>query len=197
MYTRVLQVALGMVQPALLVTIVGVNSMYKYQFVSTIADLLDAEEAERTLKSMRASFRWLVAILGVVWLAIGIIAFDFNDPIWRPIVWMLIGVLLVYFFAVKPYSKRRRIRRSNAPKEDLTLDFGDDCIKLIIGSIGVVTRKWEEFGDFADTKKGILFYFNDGIVNWLPNRVFANGNEKSNFIEFLNSHKPQEISRAK
>lgn len=52
--------------------------MYKYQFTSTVEDLLEAEEAEeaeRTVRSARAPFRWIIASLGVAWLVAGVLAF--------------------------------------------------------------------------------------------------------------------------
>ncbi|OGT20134.1 MAG: hypothetical protein A2V90_06695 [Gammaproteobacteria bacterium RBG_16_57_12] len=164
--------------------------MYRYQFTSTVEDLLEAEEAERSSRSVRAPFRWVAVAFGVTWLVIGIVAFDFTKLSWRPIVWILLGIGILYFFAIKPYLKRSRIKKNNAPRQDLTLEFGDDCLKFEISDVGNFTRRWEELAGFVDTDKGILFYFNDGIVNWIPNRVFADKAERDNFIEFLQSHQP-------
>jgi hypothetical protein len=167
--------------------------MFRYQFTSTVEDLLEAEEAERTARSVRASFRWLIVIFGVAWLVIGVIAFDFNKPVWRPIVWVLIGLGILYFFAIKPYFTRSRIKQNNAARQDLILEFDDDSLRLQISGVGSFTRRWEEFTGFTDTNKGILFYFSDGIVNWIPNRVFSGTSERNNFIEFLKSHEPQDV----
>lgn len=162
--------------------------MYKYQFTSTVEDLLEAEEAERTAHSVRLPFRWAIALLGVVWLVAGVIAFEWSDPGWRPVVWLLLGIGVIYYFVIKPYLRRSQIKESNAPQQDLALEFNDDFIILGIRGTGEFTRKWEELVEFIDTRKGVIFYFSDGVVNWLPSRVFTENNERNKFIEFLKKH---------
>ena len=165
--------------------------MYRYQFTSTIEDLLAAEEAERTARSVRAPFRWVIVVFGVGWLTIAILAFNINKPTWQPLIWAVIGGVILYFFVGKPYLKRSRIRQTNAVCQDLTLEFGDDCLKFHITGIGDFVRQWREFTSFVDTRKGILFYFTDGTVNWLPNRIFPDTAERNSFIEFLKNHENQ------
>lgn len=160
--------------------------MYKYQFTSSLKDLLDAEKAERSLRTMRTPFRWSIVIFGAVWFVIGIIEFDPANPIGKPLVWILAGSIIFYFFGVKTIFKRRNIKKNNAQIQDISLAFGEDCIKLNIGGVGSFARRWEELTGFADTPKGILFYFTDGVVNWLPTRVFTNNAERKGFVEFLN-----------
>lgn len=162
--------------------------MYKYQFTGTVEDLLEAEEAERTARSARAPFRWVVALLGIAWLVAGVIAFDWSNLSWRPVVWILLGIGVLYYFVIRPYLRRSRIKESNAPKQDLVLEFHDDCIKLGISGVGDFTRKWEELVEFIDARKGIIFYFSDGVVNWIPDRVFTDKGERNKFIEFLQEH---------
>ena len=158
--------------------------MYQYQFTSTIEDLLDAEKVERSA-SIQTSMRWIVVIMGLAWIVVGVIAFDLNKPIWRPLIWIFIGIAILYLFIIRPYFKRNRIKRNNASHQDLMVEFLDDCIKLHITGVGDFTRQWEEFAGFIDADKGILFYFNDGIVNWLPNRVFTNIGARNGLVEFL------------
>ncbi len=159
--------------------------MYKYQFTSTVEDLLEAEEAERAACSARARFRWVIALLGVAWLVAGVLAFDWSNPSWRPVVWLLLGVGVIYYFVVRPYLRRSRIKENNAPQQDLILEFHDDYMKLEVSGVGKFTRKWEELVEFVDARKGIIFYFSDGVVNWIPDRVFADGGERNRFIEFI------------
>lgn len=166
--------------------------MYRYQFTSTVEDLLEAEEAERTACSVRAPFRWVIALFGGAWLVAGVIAFDWSNFSWRPIVWLLLGIGILYYFVIRPYLRRSRIKENNAPQQDLILAFDDDSVNLEISGVGNFTRKWEELVDFIDTQKGIIFYFSDGVVNWLPDRVFSDRGERSQFIEFLQQHQVQE-----
>lgn len=163
--------------------------MYKYQFVSTVEDLLEAEEAERTYRSARAPFRWIIALLGVAWLTMGVLAFDWSTPSWRPVVWLFLGVGVIYYFVVKPYARRNRIRKSNARQQDVAIEFYDEIIKISISGIGDFTRKWEDLVEFIDTHKGIIFYFSDGVVNWIPERVLSDKEERNKFIDFLQTRK--------
>ena len=162
--------------------------MYKYQFTSTVEDLLEAEEAERSARFVRAPFRWVIALLGVAWLVAGVLAFDWSNPTWRPVVWLFLGVGLLYYFVIRPYLQRSRIKENNAPQQNLALEFNDNCIKLGISGVGDFTREWEELVEFTDTRKGIIFYFSDGVVNWIPDRVFFDKEERNKLIEFLQGH---------
>lgn len=159
--------------------------MYRYQFKSTIEDLLAAEEADRIVHSVRAPFLWTIVLLGIAWLAAGVVAFDWSNPTWRPAVWVLLGIAVIYYFVIRLYIRRSRIKKGNAPQQDLVLEFHDDGINLGISGLGDLTRKWEELVEFVDSKKGIIFYFNDSVVNWLPDRVFRDKEERKKFIEFL------------
>ena len=165
--------------------------MYKYQFTSTVEDLLEAEEAERTARSARAPFRWIIALLGVAWLVAGVLAFDWSNPNWRPIVWLFLGIGVIYYFIVRPYLRRSRIKENNASRRNIDLEFYDDYMKFEISGVGEFTRKWEELVECIDTPKGIIFYFRDGVVNWIPDRVFADGEERKRFVEFVQSQSRQ------
>jgi YcxB-like protein len=160
--------------------------MYRYQFTSTIEDLLEAEKAERST-SIRRSLRWVLVTFGAIWLAGGVLAF-LKEPTWRPVIWICLGSLLLYRFVFQPYQRRRRIRSSNTAHQDLTLECADNSLSVVIAGVGQFTRRWDELSDITDTDGGILFYFSDGITNWLPNRVFGSLVERRNFLEFLRQH---------
>lgn len=169
--------------------------MYKYQFTSTIQDLLDAEKADRTERSVHEPFRWIIILMGIAWFMIGIITLNQQNT--KSVLWILIGSLILYIFSIKPYFKRQRIRKSNSASQDIILEFDDDRFMIQIKNVGEFVRKWEELNGFVDTAKGTLFYFNDGIINWLPNRVFGNDLERNNFKEFIRSHQKQDTGDAK
>jgi hypothetical protein len=166
--------------------------VYKYQFTSTVEDLLEAEEAERTVRSISAPFRWLIAVLGVAWLTAGVLAFDWSNLSWRPVVWLLLGIGIIYYFIFRPYMRRSKIKESNVVQQGLVLEFNDDCIILRVNGVGVFERSWEELVEFVGVRKGILFYFSDGVANWIPDRVFSDVEERSKFIKFLREHQNQE-----
>jgi hypothetical protein len=160
--------------------------MYKYRFTSTVEDLLEAEEAERSA-FIRGPFRWAIVVLGLVWLAVGL-ATLVRQPTWQPLVWTCLGLGVLYYFVVRPRRRASRITNNNAVRQDLTLEFADSGLNLGVSGVGQFTRQWNELVGITDTDKGILFYFSDGVKNWLPSRVFASDAEKGNFVEFLKGH---------
>ena len=162
--------------------------MYKYQFNSKVADLLDAEEAERAAHLARAPFRWVIALLGIAWLIAGVLALDWSNPNWRPVVWLLLGAGVIYSLFARPYIRRRRIKRNNAPQQDIALEFYDDYMKIEVKGVGEFTRKWEELVEFIVARKGLICCFSDGIMNWIPNRAFSDEEERNRFIEFIQKH---------
>lgn len=161
--------------------------MYRYQFTSTVKDLLEAEEAERTARSARAPFRWVLIFVGFAWLVSGVIAFDWHSPSWRPFIWLLLGVGVLYCFVLKPYLRRNQIIRNNEPYQNVILEFHDNSIKLQIDGVGNFVRSREELVEVVDASKGVIFYFSDGVVSWLPNRVFSNSDDRNKFIKSLQS----------
>ncbi len=91
------------------------------------------------------------------------------------------------FFAIRQYILQKKIRRNNAPQQDLTISFLDDEIIIHTEDGGEYKRSWDEFDGYKVSKNGILFCFSDGVVNWLPNRVFADYDEMKNLLAFVNT----------
>jgi hypothetical protein len=168
--------------------------MYRYQFRSTVEDLLQAVEAERSV-SLRWPLRGTIIVLGLAWLAGGL-AIHVGRPTVLPLVWTCLGAGSIYYFVVRPHQRRSRIRTHNAACQDLRLDFADDGLILDIGGFGEFRREWDELVGITDTKRGILFYFSDGAKSWLPNRVFASEVERGRFVEFLKGHQAQRREKA-
>ena len=164
--------------------------MYQYSFISTTSDLLDAKEAGRTARWARAPFRLLLIVLGIVWFIAGIVTFNPSNLIGRSIIWLLLGTGVIYYFLINPLIIRSRIKKS-AGNYELVIEFDNDRININAGDTGRFLRKWEELTSFVDAKKGIVFYFDDGIVNWLPNRVFNGKTERDKFLGFLRDKKNQ------
>lgn len=157
--------------------------MYSFTFDSTIGDLLDAEEADRSL-FLRKPFRWLVLTMGYVWLVVGLYTIV-TEPGALPILWLAFGGVVIYQFAIAPNRRRSAIRASNKQIQSLTLEFADDAFRQYVSGVGEFTRNWNEVNDYRTTPTGILFYFSDGVTSWLPNRVFACSTEKKAFEDFL------------
>lgn len=179
-----------MVEPALLrvmnanaVETQPMTKVFTYDFSSTLDDLLEAEKAERSM-FVRGPVRAALVILALAGLGGGIWAF-LPYQIWSSLVWMCGGLALLYWLVGRPHQRRRAIGRGNAPFRRVSLAFDDSGLSLEIGGVGHFTRQWNELVRTADTKNGILFYFSDGVKNWLPNRVFSNDSERIAFLEFV------------
>ena len=157
--------------------------MYHFEFTSTLEDLLEAEEAERSI-FLRRPFRWVVMLIGVAWLGAGVVTF-LAMPAWRSIVWTCLGALVLFYLAFRPYWRRRQIEKRNARNQTVVLEFGDRGVDLDISGVGRFTRGWDELAGITNTPEGILFYFIDGIKNWLPKRVFESELQRNDFLEFL------------
>jgi YcxB-like protein len=169
--------------------------LFKYQFTSAVEDLLDAEEAERS-RSIRKPVRSAIVVLGALWLGTGIVVFA-TTPDWRAAVWIALGAVVIYKFVVKPHSRRRRIRTGNAASQGVSLEFDNDSLRMEVAGVGSFTRQWDQLTAVADSPKGVLVFFTDGIVNWLPSRVFGGPTERQQFIDFARNRQVQAQAQEK
>jgi hypothetical protein len=154
---------------------------YRYRFVTTVDDVLEADAMAR------ADFiqRWLVWLVGGLALfALLLMIFTSSDGVMRPLVG--IGALggLVYQFGIKPIRARRRIRAESRPPQAMRLEVAREGILIDVEGIGPVRRPWDDLARAADMKRGVLIYFLDGTT-WLPQRVFADDDERRAFVEFV------------
>jgi len=162
---------------------------YRISFTSTNEDLIQAFEAERTaMLGMRHGVRWLIIGMGCMWL-FGAVAF-FSGHLkdrqwWLPIIWLALGVGILWTHVVKPWLRRRHIRQNAAAAQDLKLEFRQDGIQIEAPGVGVFNRTWEELDGARNCDEGLLVYFIDGTVDWLPRRVFPNDSTKAALHAFL------------
>jgi hypothetical protein len=165
---------------------------FTYTFTSTHRDLLDAYEAERTAGTqMRAWVRIGVAALGLMWLG-GFIWFVMGrmerDAGLLPAIWLVLGVVLCWKFIVRPRLAVRAIRRSMPSAQELEVRFDDAGIHVVAAGLGASNRSWEELEGVLDAANGVLFAFTDGMLHWLPNRVFGGDEDRRALIEFVTGH---------
>ncbi len=165
---------------------------YKYHFTSTLNDLLDAEEADATRTAGRRSLRWVVAGIGAGGVFSAIHQLSTSHVGWYSIAGLVVGSYIVYSSVLVTYVRRRRIRRDNPPSVDIALRFGEGGVQVELVGYGTYERKWTELVKFADAAKGVLLYFDDGTVNWLPNRIFRDKAEKRALLGLLRSSQDQQ-----
>ncbi|MDH5756777.1 MAG: hypothetical protein OEZ55_08935 [Nitrospinota bacterium] len=169
---------------------IGTNIfMFEFSYTSTVEDLLDADKALRAELHFRASYRWFAAFLGFFFLVAGILASALEGVSVQFLIWILIGTTITFYFIVAPHLARKRIRANNMQYQDVFVVFGNNGIRLDVLGIGAFERNWEELVYYVDTPVGVILIFDDGIVNSLPNRVFADSYERKTFIDYLESHK--------
>ena len=162
---------------------------YRINFTSTREDLVQAFETERTAVSgMRRWVRWLIVAMGCAWL-LGAAAF-FTGHLkdrqwWLPIIWLVLGVSILWSNVVRPFMKRRHIRETAASSQELKLEFTQDGIHIEAPGAGVFDRTWDELDGVRSCDEGMLVYFTDGSVDWLPRRVFPDDATKNALHAFL------------
>ena len=159
--------------------------MYTFEFSSTVADLLQAESAERALNVGRPLFRWAGLGFGALFLWLAIWMFETTPHKWpRALIALGIGAICLLKFGVEPVRARFAIRTRNAPSEHLVLMFAEDGISNRLPNGQILHRDWKELLGMTDTANGVLFYFSDGMKNWLPERVFASPAHRQEFIAY-------------
>ncbi len=156
---------------------------YKFNFTSTHKDLIDSYKAMRNARSGLSSWsRGAILLLGLMWL----LGFIFISPedvdFTKSLIWFALGLFIVWNIVIKPYLEIKHIKESNEPEQAINLVFTDDYIEAISEEGERFTRKWDEVEAFQGFRKGVLIGFSDGIVNWLPLRVFESHEHKKQFV---------------
>lgn len=164
------------------------RSTYRYRFTSTLRDLLEAEEADMTANTIQGWMRWTISFIGLVMIVTGLLELGSLANCWIASLRALGGCFLLYYFLIKSYVRRFRIRKNNDASQELVLEFCAEYLRIEASGQGTFRREWNELYDFKDAARGVLLYFDDGIINWLPNRVFEDRAEKTALVEFLLSH---------
>jgi hypothetical protein len=104
---------------------------------------------------------------------------------WLPIIWLVLGVSILWSNVVRPFMKRRHIRETAASSQELKLEFTQDGIHIEAPGAGVFDRTWDELDGVRSCDEGMLVYFTDGSVDWMPRRVFPDDATKNALHAFL------------
>ncbi|MHC9510641.1 hypothetical protein [Kangiella sp. M94] len=156
---------------------------YSFKYVSTHKDLIDSYNAVRNASSGLSGWsRGLILLLGLMWLLGFIFLAPRANNIWQPLVWLGLGIFIVWKIAIKPHLEKKYIKETNESEQEVNLEINDVEIKATYPSGEYLSRKWEELEAFQGFKKGVLMGFSDGTLTWLPLRVFNGKKEKNKFI---------------
>jgi hypothetical protein len=173
---------------------------FSFRFASTHQDLLDAYAAQQRSRSgMRPWVRACVIGLGFMWLA-GVVAFGLEafreGHAWQPIVWFFLGSIIIWKFLVQPILRRRRIRATTPSAQSLAMDFTDSGIRVEADGVRVLDRIRAEYDGIESAENGVVMRFTDGMIYWLPNRVFRAHDERQAFISYFISQLPERERRS-
>ena len=159
----------------------------RISFTSTQEDLIQASEAEQTTVSgMRRGVRWGVIGLGWMWLLGAVVLWDqARRQWWLPLIWLALGISILCSNVVRPFMRRRHIRKTARAAQELTLEFTTGGIHIEAPGAGVFDRTWNELDGARNCDEGVLVYFIDGTADWLPRRVFPNDATKNALHAFL------------
>ena len=160
---------------------------FSLQFTSTRQDLLDAFRAARTaVTGMRRWARIVFAILGFLSLAAvgaAVATGKLAQERWRSALGLLVGSLIVWKFAVRPFLMKQRIRALPAA-QPLSITFDDAGIDIDAQGGGRFQRAWSELLGVLAVEKGVMMTFSDGMIHWLPDRAFRSAAERAAFVEY-------------
>jgi hypothetical protein len=157
-----------------------------FALTDTTKDLLDAHSAHLTLtSSVRTILRPFYIGLGLLWASSPLFLLEAEG--WRQgfrLLMFPVGCFIVWQNLIHPWWQRRQIKRLPAEAQ-LKIAFFDNRIKILNEDGSAHERSLSEVASLHLAKRGLLFVFTDGSINWLPRRVFANHTEMKQFAEFI------------
>jgi hypothetical protein len=171
---------------------------FSFRFESTHRDLLDAHAAQQASQSWLCPSpleRALATGFGMFWIGCAIV---FGPKAikegtwWRALILFALGTSIIGTCLLKPFLARRRIRQTTPATQPITVAFTGSGIHIEASGIGVFDRTWDELVGVELAEKGVAFAFTDGLVNWLPNRVFQAQSERRVCAAYLISKLPKE-----
>jgi hypothetical protein len=147
-----------------------------FHFTGTGEDLLAAHAAlVQSRTKLRPWSRGCLVGLGFMWL-LGGVTFAGQavreGHVWESIGSNVLGSFVVWNFLLQPILARRRLRNSAQQARRVALDFTDSGVHVQAEGIESFDGVWADVKTFEPAAEGILFSFTDGLMHWLPNRVF-------------------------
>ncbi len=157
----------------------------RFEFTSTTEDLLRAYDTERRVVSgLRPVVRWCIVAMGCAWLG-GVIYFWKDASTLQLVLWYALGTGILWKFVLKPFFKRREIRSTADGSRHVVLNLTEDGLSAEVQDEGDFERSWSELSAAINTDEGVLIYFDDNTVNWLPRRIFPSDKHKTDLHAFL------------
>jgi len=164
------------------------QSEYSFAFVITHRDVTDAMEAGRTLDTGMRGFAF--AALGLMWL-VGAIAVTISAtrtaPAWLPLVWLVLGVLIVWSYVIRPFALLAEMRSKTPLQQSLIVKVDESGIVIEAPGVATISHGWEDVRVVVPSPAGIGFLFNEAPNHWVPDRAFSSREEREGFLAFVDA----------
>lgn len=174
---------------------------FRYRFVATVDDLVDAEAAARAHLPARVYravadaadqleniHRWIIGGL----LALAFVVFTL---IARPSDWLVLALVAAgvsaYHFVIAPRRTRARLLAERPAQQAVHLEFGTDGVSIDLEGGHTATRRWDDFTGATATRRGVLLSFGTATM-WVPRRAFEDENERLEFLRFIKQYEPSD-----
>ena len=133
---------------------------------------------------MNMFFRGVVIFMGFVWITLPFIEFDHAKHLWQPVISVLLGLIVLRSFLVKPILERYRIRQNFAVPESVQIEIGNAGIFVSENGMNI-ERPWEQLLGIMPTSEGIVFYWTDKTKNWLPANTLGSEDTIEGITKFI------------
>jgi len=164
---------------------VPLSEVYKFNKPEKTKSLVEAhKEGPPKRTDLHPAKRFIVSTVGLFFLMIGLMGLFSNEFNPLTIVWLIVGLAIIWFFLAKPESEKRKAKAAGQQEKEVSLSFNEDNI-VLRSRYYELKRQWPELIEYKKTKKGIHLYFIDGTVNWLPAEAFDEKNETKSLVELL------------
>lgn len=171
---------------------VPLSEIYKFNEPEKAKDLVDAhKEGPPKRSEMHPASRLIISTVGLFFLMGGLTgAFSKNSGL-LPLIWLVLGFVIIWFFLVKPEIAKKKLKFSAEQQKEVSLVLNEDGI-TVKSRFYELKREWPELLEYKRTKKGIHLYFIDGVVNWLPADAFYEQDEMKAFVGLLRKKLPEQ-----
>jgi hypothetical protein len=95
---------------------------------------------------------------------------------------LIIGLILLRAWLVVPFLRRSRIRRESGAAKTIRIIIDENSITEEAGDVPKETWEWNHVDRIVESRKGLIIYFHEGRLMWLPTRIFDGNNAREEFI---------------
>ena len=164
-----------------------------FEYTNTRKDILDSYDAVYTAETqMRPAFRIILISFGLFWGLSPVIVWAGGGPLHFSISSLLIwasGCAIVWNLLIRYYRERQRINKQAYPERPVRMDFLEDEINILNANEEAMKRQLNDLSTVSVNKKGLLFVYVDGLINWLPLRVFRDHRDLKEFASEINKRR--------